>query len=88
MKIKIRIQFMINIWSEIKMLLAFRLLKRLNLRIIFANNLKFKILKVNMLIKELLKKEKNINSKVSKKALEKMKIFRFLINTLQIKKWD
>ena len=88
MKIKIRIQFMINIWSEIKMLLAFRLLKRLNLRIIFANNLKFKILKVNVLIKELLKKEKNINSKVSKKALEKMKIFRFLINTLQIKKWD
>ena len=88
MKIKIRIQFMINIWSEIKMLLAFRLLKRLNLRIIIANNLKFKILKVNVLIKELLKKEKNINSKVSKKALEKMKIFRFLINTLQIKKWD
>ena len=49
---------------DINMLLAFILLKRMNLRIIFAKNLKFEILKVNAQIEEIPKKEKNTNSKV------------------------
>ena len=80
--IKIEILFTINIQLEIKMLLAFRLLRKLNLRIIIANNLKF-----NVIIIKLQKKEKNFTSKVLKKAQEMLKIFRFLIRILQIKKW-
>ena len=80
--IKIEILFTINIQLEIKMLLAFRLLRKLNLRIIIANNLKF-----NVIIIKLQKKEKNFISKVLKKAQEMLKIFRFLIRILQIKKW-